>query len=92
LKELEEFFANRHELTGKDYRILDVKGAGTNDQIQAGIEILGGLRPSLERLTRGVVKRRVTSFGNAHRQRIEPLQLSLERRAACSFLWLARGQ
>lgn len=28
LKELEEFFVNYHELTGKEYRILDVKGPG----------------------------------------------------------------
>lgn len=27
-KELEEFFVNYHELTGKVYRILDVKGPG----------------------------------------------------------------
>src|SRR6202035_1416371 len=42
LKELEKFFVNRHELTGKNYRILDVKGPGTTDQIQAGIEFLSG--------------------------------------------------
>jgi len=46
LKELEKFFVNRHELTGKNYRILDVKGPGTTDQIQSGIEFLGGLRLS----------------------------------------------
>jgi len=28
VKELEEFFVNYHELTGKKYRILDVKGPG----------------------------------------------------------------
>jgi inorganic pyrophosphatase len=28
VKELEEFFVNYHELTGKEYRILDVKGPG----------------------------------------------------------------
>ena len=29
LKEIQEFFVNYHELTGKKYRILDVKGPGT---------------------------------------------------------------
>ena len=28
VKELEEFFVNYHELTGKEYRILDVRGPG----------------------------------------------------------------
>jgi len=28
VKELEEFFVHYHELTGKEYRILDVKGSG----------------------------------------------------------------
>jgi inorganic pyrophosphatase len=28
LKELEEFFVNYHQLTGKEYRVLDVKGPG----------------------------------------------------------------
>jgi inorganic pyrophosphatase len=28
VKELEEFFVNYHDLTGKEYRILDVKGPG----------------------------------------------------------------
>jgi len=27
-KELGEFFVNYHELTGKEYRVLDVKGPG----------------------------------------------------------------
>ena len=28
VKELEEFFVNYHDLTGKEYRVLDVKGPG----------------------------------------------------------------
>ena len=28
-KELEEFFVNYHRLSGKEYRVLDVKGPGT---------------------------------------------------------------
>jgi inorganic pyrophosphatase len=39
LKELEEFFVNYHELTGKDYRILDVKGPGAARKcIKAGMK------------------------------------------------------
>ena len=28
VKELEQFFVNYHELTGKEYRIIDVRGPG----------------------------------------------------------------
>lgn len=39
VKELEEFFVHYHELTGKEYRILDVKGPG-----EAGRRIKDGVR------------------------------------------------
>jgi inorganic pyrophosphatase len=39
LQELEEFFVNYHELTGKEYKILGVKGpAGAYKGIQEGIQ------------------------------------------------------
>jgi inorganic pyrophosphatase len=39
LKELEEFFVNYHELTGKEYRILDVKGPGAARRcVKAGMK------------------------------------------------------
>jgi inorganic pyrophosphatase len=38
VKELEEFFVNYHALTGKEYRILDVKGPGeANRRIKDGM-------------------------------------------------------
>jgi inorganic pyrophosphatase len=39
LKELEDFFVNYHQLSGKEYRILDVKGPGAAPRcIKAGME------------------------------------------------------
>jgi inorganic pyrophosphatase len=39
LRELEEFFVNYHELSGKKYRVLDARGPKTAHQrIQAGIK------------------------------------------------------
>ena len=41
VKELEEFFVNYHELTGKQYRILDVRGPGeARRRIGDGIKAL----------------------------------------------------
>jgi inorganic pyrophosphatase len=41
VKELEEFFVNYHNLTGKEYRILDVKGPGTARRcIEQGMKAL----------------------------------------------------
>jgi inorganic pyrophosphatase len=34
LKELEEFFVNYHQLTGNEYRILDVKGQVERENVQ----------------------------------------------------------
>jgi inorganic pyrophosphatase len=39
VKELEEFFVNYHQLSGKEYRILDVKGSG-----EAGRRLKDGIR------------------------------------------------
>jgi inorganic pyrophosphatase len=39
VKELEEFFVNYHQLSGKEYRILDVKGPG-----EAGRRLKDGIR------------------------------------------------
>jgi inorganic pyrophosphatase len=39
LKELEEFFVNYHQLTGKEYRVLDVKGPGAARRcVKAGMK------------------------------------------------------
>ena len=39
LKELEEFFVNYHQLTGKEYRVLDVKGPGAARKcVKAGMK------------------------------------------------------
>jgi len=41
VKELEEFFVNYHELTGKEYRVLDVKGPGEGSRrIKNGMRAL----------------------------------------------------
>jgi inorganic pyrophosphatase len=39
LKELEEFFVNYHQLTGKEYKVLDVKGPGAARKcVKAGMK------------------------------------------------------
>jgi inorganic pyrophosphatase len=39
VKELEEFFVNYHQLTGKEYKVLDVKGPGAARKcVKAGIK------------------------------------------------------
>jgi inorganic pyrophosphatase len=39
LKELEQFFVNYHQLTGKEYRVLDVKGPGAARRcVRAGMK------------------------------------------------------
>jgi len=41
VKELEEFFVNYHDLTGKEYRILDVKGPGAAHRcVEQGMKAL----------------------------------------------------
>jgi len=41
VKELEEFFVNYHQLSGKEYRILDVKGPGeASRRLKDGIRAL----------------------------------------------------
>jgi inorganic pyrophosphatase len=42
VQELEEFFVNYHELRGKEYRILDVRGAGeARRRIRHGMQLAG---------------------------------------------------
>jgi inorganic pyrophosphatase len=46
VRELEEFFVNYHELTGKKYRILDVKGPNeARRRIQDGIKAVRRKKP-----------------------------------------------
>ena len=43
VKELEEFFVNYHDLSGKEYRILDVRGPGQARKcVEAGMKSLNG--------------------------------------------------
>jgi inorganic pyrophosphatase len=45
LRELEEFFVNYHELTGKEYRIVDVRGPGeARRRIKECIRAVNGKR------------------------------------------------
>jgi inorganic pyrophosphatase len=42
IKELEDFFVNYHELSGKEYRVLDVKGpAKAHKCVKQGIKAIG---------------------------------------------------
>jgi inorganic pyrophosphatase len=43
LRELEEFFVNYHKLSGKQYRVLDVRGPGqARKRIEEGVRAARG--------------------------------------------------